>query len=100
VSDKFIERFAQGARPLDKLREVPCSQRQSLAPLLHHYAQTYSSRREAMARAFGTGVYTMQEIEDHFGVHYLTVSCAVQWFEADEQEIRGGPYMGFSDGFR
>jgi REP-associated tyrosine transposase len=31
-----------------------------------------------MARAFLTGVYTMQEIADHFQVHYPTVSRAVR----------------------
>jgi len=31
-----------------------------------------------MARAFGTGVYSMQEIADFFGVHYATVSRAVR----------------------
>ncbi len=34
--------------------------------------------REAMARAFQTGVYTMREIADFFGVHYSTVSRAVR----------------------
>jgi len=34
-----------------------------------------------MAHAFLTGVYTMQEIADHFRVHYSTVSRAVRWLE-------------------
>ena len=38
-----------------------------------------------MARAFLTGVYTMQEIADHFGMHYSTVSRAARWFEMLEQ---------------
>jgi transposase len=36
---------------------------------------------EAMARAYITGVYTMAEIGEHFGVHYMTVSRAVKMFE-------------------
>ncbi|MGA7980061.1 MAG: hypothetical protein WCA32_07505 [Chromatiaceae bacterium] len=39
-------------------------------------------RREAMARGFLTGVYTMQEIADHFGVHCSTASRAVRWLES------------------
>jgi putative transposase len=35
-----------------------------------------------MARAFLTGVYTMQEIAERFGVHYSTVSRAVRSLEA------------------
>jgi DNA-binding MarR family transcriptional regulator len=36
-----------------------------------------------MARAFQTGVYSMQEIADYFGVHYSTVSRAVRRLEAE-----------------
>lgn len=86
-SDAFVERFAQGSRPLDKLREVPRAQRRPLVQSLRHYEQTYPRRREAMARAFCTGVYTMQEIADHFRVHYSTVSRAVHWLEAKECEM-------------
>jgi putative transposase len=39
-----------------------------------------ADRGEAMARAFATGVYTMQEIAAFFGVHYSTVSRAVRRF--------------------
>jgi transposase len=35
-----------------------------------------------MARAFQTGVYSMREIANHFGVHYSTVSRAVRRLEA------------------
>jgi putative transposase len=84
-SEAFVERFAQGNRPLDKLREVPRAQRRPLAQSLGHYERTYLLHREAMARAFLTGVYTMQEIADHFGVHYCTVSRAVRCFEMLEQ---------------
>jgi putative transposase len=84
-SEAFVARFAQGNRPLDKLREVPRAQRRPLAPSLGHYERAYPDHREAMARAFLTGVYTLQEIADHFGVHYSTVSRAVRSFEMLEQ---------------
>ncbi|GAB4365780.1 MAG: hypothetical protein Kow0060_23260 [Methylohalobius crimeensis] len=83
-SDAFVERFTQGSRPLKTLREVPRAPRRSLAQPLPYYEQTYPLRREAMARAFRTGVYTMQEIADYFHVHYSTVSRAVHWLEATE----------------
>jgi len=85
-SERFVARFSQGARSLDKLREVPRKQRRPLARPLGHYERAYPDRREAMARAFLTGVYTMQEIADHFGVHYSTVSRAVRSFEAFQQK--------------
>jgi|GEM_PF-2489643 len=43
-----------------------CAKRHALS------AGRYPGRREAMARAFQTGVYTMREIADYFGVHYAT----------------------------
>jgi len=84
-SDSFIERFSQAARSPGKLREVPRQQRRHLARPLDHYERAHPDRREAMASAFLSGVYTMQEIADHFGVHYSTVSRAVRWFESRQQ---------------
>ena len=34
-----------------------------------------------MARAYLSGAYTMAEIGEYSGVHYMTVSRAVWWFE-------------------
>jgi putative transposase len=80
------EGFAEGhigaSAPRGRLREVPRAQRRPLAKPLAAFSAAYPERREAMARAFGTGVYTMQEIADFFGVHYATVSRAVRWLEA------------------
>ncbi|HXK57279.1 MAG TPA: helix-turn-helix domain-containing protein [Gammaproteobacteria bacterium] len=60
----------------------PRAQRRPLASPLGNFERTYAERREAVVRAFLTGVYTMREIADHFGVRYSTVSRAVHWFEA------------------
>jgi len=81
-SEGFIERHRGAAsEPLERLREVPRAQRRPLAKPLVEFARRYRDRREAMARAFQTGVYTMQEIADFFDVHYSTVSRAVRQFE-------------------
>jgi REP element-mobilizing transposase RayT len=77
-SEAFVERHCVPAKPPERLREVPRAQRRPLAMPLADFARRYPDRREAMARAFQTGVYTMQEIADHFGVHYATVSRAVR----------------------
>jgi REP element-mobilizing transposase RayT len=79
--EPFVERHRGLAKPLDQLREVPRAQRRSLAEPLADFAGRYPDRGEAMARAFATGVYTMQAIADFFGVHYSTVSRAVRRFE-------------------
>ena len=82
-SEQFVERLSGEAKPLERLREVPRAQRRPLAKPLVWFDQAYPVRREAMAQAFLTGVYTMKDIADHFGVHYSTVSRAVRWYEKD-----------------
>lgn len=86
-SDAFVERLAGQAEAVERepLREVPRAQRRALARPLAHFEKTCPDHRDAMARAFLTGAYTMQEIAAHFGVHYSTVGRAVRHFEA-----RGG----------
>ena len=51
---------------------------------LTEYQQRYSQRQEAMARAYLSGAYTMAEIGEYFGVHYMTVSRAVRQFETEK----------------
>ncbi|WP_295441755.1 transposase [uncultured Thiodictyon sp.] len=80
-SDAFIAQAASAGAPSGTLHEVSRAQRRPLAKSLADFERTYPLRREAMARAFLTGAYTMQEIAEHFGIHYSTVSRAVQWAE-------------------
>ena len=82
--ERFVERHVGNvkANPPERLREVPRAQRRALVKPLGYFEEAYPVRREAMARAFLGGVYTMREIAEHFGVHYSTVSRAVRWFEA------------------
>jgi putative transposase len=80
-SEAFVERHSSSPKSLERLREVPRAQRRALAKPLAEYAHRYPVRAQAMARAFKTGVYTMQEIADYFSVHYSTVSRAVRRFE-------------------
>lgn len=67
--EDFAERHRGTAKPLELLGAVPRAQRRALA--------------EPMARAFATGVYTMQEIAAVFGVHYSRVSRAVRRFAVE-----------------
>ncbi len=76
-SEAFVERHCGPVEHLARLREVPRAQRRPLANPLTNFARRYPVRHEAMARAFQTGVYTMKEIADYFGVHYSTVGRAV-----------------------
>lgn len=72
-----MERHSATTSPLGQLREVPRAQRRPFAEPLADLAQRYPAR-EAMARAYQTGAYSMREIADYFGVHYSTVSRFVR----------------------
>jgi len=78
--DLFVDEYNKEKKP-EELREVSRAHRKLLAPALIEFQQQYDERNEAMARAYFTGVYTMAEIGEHFGVHYMTVSRAVRAFE-------------------
>jgi len=73
-SEGFAERHRATTKPLERLREVPRAQRRALAEPLAGFARRYPNHGEAMARAFASGVSTMQEIAAFFGMHYSTVS--------------------------
>lgn len=76
-SEAFAERLKQNL-PLERnLREVPRIHRRPLAKPLEYYLRL-PDRRQAMALAYRSGSYTMQQIADAFGVHYATVSRAVR----------------------
>lgn len=80
----FVTRF-QNLKQLGARGEIPRTQRQPLDKLLGQYQQEYPQREEAMARAYRSGSYTMKEIGDFFGVHYMTVSRAIRKFELRQQ---------------
>lgn len=79
--DAFVENHRQ-ARDTDVLREVSKAHRRSVALPLDRYQTLHPDRDEAMAQAYLAGAYTMAEIGQHFGVHYMTVSRAVRKYEA------------------
>jgi REP element-mobilizing transposase RayT len=76
-SEAFIKRMQQIA---DKatIGEIPRAQRRPPAKPLALYQDKQRDAKAAMVAAYATGDYTMQEIADHFGVHYATVSRAVK----------------------
>lgn len=78
--DAFVEGYQQD-KPPEELREVSKAQRRSVALSLVAYEKRFPNRDDAMASAYLSGAYTMAEIGQHFGVHYMTVSRAVRKFE-------------------
>jgi putative transposase len=75
--DAFLKRMQKHA---DKAAsgEIPRAQRRPVAKALSYYEKKLSDRDQAIAAAYATGDYTMQQIAEHFAVHYATVSRAVR----------------------
>jgi len=67
----------------ETLTEIPRAQRRPLARPLTEYRESIADAKAAMAAAYATGDYTLQEIATCFGVHYSTVSRAVKRAEQD-----------------
>ena len=81
-SDAFIQQVTDRLSPFPAdLRDVKPAHRRALAKPLAHYETACVDRREAMARAYLSGGYTLREVASHFAVHFATVSRAVRWFE-------------------
>lgn len=74
--DQFIDRVLRIATPSDDLSEVPRVQRRLVRPLAW-YQNCHHKRATAMVEAYRSGNYTLAQVARHFGVHYSTVSRAV-----------------------
>lgn len=79
-TDTFVDRM-QGLTEKIAISEIPRSQRRPIAKPLAGYREAYSDTKLSMAQAYTSGDYTMREIADFFGVHYATVSRAVNKHE-------------------
>ncbi|SMC27710.1 REP element-mobilizing transposase RayT [Andreprevotia lacus DSM 23236] len=81
-SDAFLAqmqaRLAEQGTDASSLHEIPRAQRRPQAQPLAWYAANHASRNEAIAAAYRSGGYTLQEVAVHFGLHYATVSRIVK----------------------
>ena len=77
-SEAFVDRMQALVSDPSAMTEIPRTQRRPLAKPLEYYRDTMEVPKAAMAAAYATGDYTMQEIATCFGVHYSTVSRAVR----------------------
>lgn len=75
--ERFVMRAQERMGAAAEKLEIPRVQQRPPAKPLTHYARRYSDEKQAMAKAYETGRYTLKEIADYFGVHYSTVSRAV-----------------------
>jgi len=85
-SDRFVEQMQQRIRDDQPLQEIPVRQRRPVARALAYYVKRYPSRDRAIAEAYRSGAYSMQDIAAYFGVGRMTVSRAVKNHELSSDE--------------
>lgn len=87
----FVHRHGMPPRPAEYMCASPRAQHRALAGALAELARRSPLRAETMAQALQAGVYTVQEIADHFRVHSSTVSRAVRRSERGTDPVAGLP---------
>ncbi|RUM94947.1 MAG: addiction module toxin RelE [Thiothrix sp.] len=80
-SDQFVEDMLCKLDPDQSLQDIPKPQKQSPPKPLSYYEGKHSVQKRAMAEAYCSGHYTLQQVGEHFGVSYATVSRAVRALE-------------------
>jgi REP element-mobilizing transposase RayT len=82
-SDDYVDKVQVWIGKDKSLDEIPAAQKRPVAKPLSFYRDSYPSRSLAMAKAYLSGGYSMREVGQYFGVHYMTVSRAVKRFEGE-----------------
>jgi REP element-mobilizing transposase RayT len=83
-SETFVKNMQAQIEKKATLAEIPRAQRRAVTQPLENFEKQYE-RNEAMARAYLSGQHTMAAIAQHFGVHYATVSRAVNAFKTNSE---------------
>jgi REP element-mobilizing transposase RayT len=79
-SDRFVEAAQKKLGENCSLEDVPKAQRSAQQKPLSFYADNFP-KKEAMAKAYLSGHYTLTQVGEHFGVSYATVSRATKALE-------------------
>lgn len=76
--ERFVARMQEKISPKDDLSEIPRAHRRAVAKPLAYYEERHTDPKVAMAAAYRSGDYSMKAIAEYFGVHYSTVSRAIE----------------------
>lgn len=79
--DEFVDDMQSKLNPEQSLKDIPKKQKQSPVKPLSYFAERYKERDESMTQAYFSGHYTLEQVGEHFGVSYATVSRAVKRVE-------------------
>jgi len=84
-SDQFVEDMISLILPDQSLRDIPRQQKSRPPQPLSDYEKKFSDRKRAMAIAYLSGHYTLEQVGEYFGISHATVSRAVKQYEKDVQ---------------
>jgi putative transposase len=79
--DDFVSDMQCKLNPEQSLRDIPKKQKQAPIKPLAYFAERYKTRDDCMTQAYLSGHYTLEQVGEHFGVSYATVSRAVRQAE-------------------
>jgi len=82
--EDFVDDMQCKLSPEQSLKDIPRKQKQAPVKPLSYFSNRYSGRDESMAQAYRSGHYTLEQVGQHFGVSYATVSRAVKRMEKGE----------------
>lgn len=82
--DNFIEDMQCKMSPDQSLKDIPKKQKQAPIKPLSYFSDRHKTRDEGMVQAYLSGHYTLEQVGEHFGVSYATVSRAVKLSEGRE----------------
>ncbi|MGR8918029.1 MAG: REP-associated tyrosine transposase [Gammaproteobacteria bacterium] len=75
----FVESAIQRSAALERAdREMPREHRQAIAGNIADFVDSEGDHDAAMRAAWDSGLFTLREIAEHFGLHYSTVSRIVR----------------------
>ena len=83
--DQFVEDMQCKLDPDQSLKDIPKKQKHAPVKPLSYFEERYKSRDESMAQAYLSGHYSLEQVGEHFGVSYATVSRAVKKKERREE---------------
>jgi len=79
--DKFVEAMQCKLDQDQSLNDIPRKQKLAPPKPIEYFARNLCDRNEAMARAYLSQHYTLEEVGRAFGVSYATVSRAIKHHE-------------------
>ncbi len=83
--DQFVEEMQCKLDPDQSLNDIPRKQKLAPPKPIDYFARKFRDRTEAMARAYLSQHFTLEEVGRAFGVSYATVSRAVKRYEQECQ---------------